>query len=162
MYKKLQELKSNPETCNVGKKWEIDEDELLVKLLNENKSHQEIAIEFKRTEGGIRARIIDKIIFPEYNNENITEFAKKYKFDDIEYLERCIKGKIAKKEKSIIAKKIIENETKEEYEERVKKYKDKKLNKLIELKEIKAAGGEKYYQLLQNIVERLKIIESKI
>ena len=159
MYKKIEELKSNLETCNAGKKWETNEDELLVKLLNENKSHLEIAIEFKRTEGSIRGRIIDKIIFPEYNNENITEFAKKYKFADIEYLERCIKAKIAKKENSIIAQKIIENETKEE---RVKEYKDKKLNKLIEKEEIKAAGGEKYHQLLLDIVERLKIIEKKI
>jgi len=97
MYKHCQELRSNPETCNAGKKWETNEDELLIKLVNENKSHQEISIELKRTEGSIRARIIDKILFPEYNNENITELAKKYKFNDVEYLERCIKVRIAKK-----------------------------------------------------------------
>jgi len=99
MYKHCQELRSNPETCNAGKKWETNEDELLIKLVNENKSHQEISIELKRTEGSIRARIIDKILFPEYNNENITELAKKYKFNDVEYLERCIKVRIAKKKK---------------------------------------------------------------
>lgn len=127
MYKHCQELRLNPSTCNAGKKWETEEDELLVKLVNENKSHQEIAIEFKRTEGSIRARIIDKILFPEYNNDNITELAKKYNFNDIEYLERCIKVRIAKKENAI-----------------------------------RKAGGEKYYELLLNIIERLERIEKKI
>jgi Mor family transcriptional regulator len=162
MYKHCQELRLNPSTCNAGKKWETEEDELLVKLVNENKSHQEIAIEFKRTEGSIRARIIDKILFPEYNNENITELAKKYNFNDIEYLERCIKVRIAKKENAIIAENIISNETKEEYEERMEKIKKEKLNKKIERNQIRKAGGEKYYELLLNIVERLERIEKKI
>ena len=162
MYKHCQELRLNPSTCNAGKKWETEEDELLVKLVNENKSHQEIAIEFKRTEGSIRARIIDKIIFPEYNNENITELAKKYNFNDIEYLERIIKAQISKKERSNdnsrIAKKIFENQTDEEYERSIQQKKEK----LIERNQIKAIGGEKYYELLLNIVERLERIEKKI
>lgn len=162
MYNNIQELRLNPETCNAGKKWETEEDELLVKLVNENKSHQEIAIEFKRTEGSIRARIIDKILFSEYNNENITELAKKYNFNDIEYLERCIKVRIAKKENAIIAENIISNETKEEYEERMEKIKKEKLNKKIERNQIRKAGGEKYYELLLNIIERLERIEKKI
>jgi len=162
MYNNIQELRLNPSTCNAGKKWETEEDELLVKLVNENKSHQEIAIEFKRTEGSIRARIIDKIIFPKYNNENITELAKKYNFNDVEYLERCIKVRIAKKENAIIAENIISNETKEEYEERMEKIKKEKLNKKIERNQIRKAGGEKYYELLLNIVERLERIEKKI
>lgn len=162
MYKHCQELRLNPSTCNAGKKWETEEDELLVKLVNENKSHQEIAIEFKRTEGSIRARIIDKILFPEYNNDNITELAKKYNFNDVEYLERFIKVRIAKKENAIIAENIISNETKEEYEERMEKIKKEKLNKKIERNQIRKAGGEKYYELLLNIVERLERIEKKI
>ena len=139
----------------LGNKWETNDDELLIKLFNEDKSYQEIAKEFKRTIGSIRARIIDKIIFPEYNKENIKEFAEKYKFDDVEYLERIIKARIAKEEKSKIAKKILENETKEDYNIRM-------LNKKIEINQIKKAGGEKYYDLLLNIVERLERIEKKI
>lgn len=139
----------------LGNKWETNDDELLIKLFNEDKSYQEIAKEFKRTIGSIRARIIDKIIFPEYNKENIKELAEKYKFDDVEYLERIIKARIAKEEKSKIAKKILENETKEDYNIRM-------LNKKIEINQIKKAGGEKYYDLLLNIVERLERIEKKI
>jgi len=166
MYTNCQELRLNPETCNAGKKWEKNEDELLIKLFNENKSYEEIAKEFKRTVGSIKARIIDKLIFPEYNNGNFNELAEKYKFDDVLYLERIIKAQIAKKERSkensIITKKLFENETKEDYDIRMQEIKEKKLNKKIEKKEIKAAGGEKYYELLLNIVERLDRIEKKI
>lgn len=162
MYKNIQELKSNPETSNAGKKWETEEDELLVKLVNEDKSYEEIAKEFKRTVGSIRARIIDKIIFPEYNNENISELVKKYNFNNVEYLERCMKVKIAKKENAINTENIISNETKEEYEKRMEEIKKEKVNKLIEKEKIKAAGDERYYKLLLNIVERLERIEKKI
>ena len=135
----FQELRSNPDTCNAGKKWYDNDDELLVKLINENKPYEEIAFEFKRTTGSIRARVIDKIILKEYDGENIQELARKYNFDDSEYLEKCIKARIQKNNISIIDK--------ETYEER---------------KEIKAAGGEKYYNLLLNIVERLERIEKKL
>lgn len=151
MYKHCQELRSNPETCNAGKKWETDEDELLIKLVNDNKSHQEIAIEFKRTENSIRARIIDKIIFPEYNNENITELAKKYNFNDIEYLERCMKCRMSSLEERV-----------KEKEKQSKMLSQEKFEKKIERKKIKTAGGQKYYDLLENIVERLERIEKKI
>jgi len=147
MYKHCQELRSNPETCNAGKKWETNEDELLIKLVNENKSHQEIAKEFKRTVGSIRARIMDKIIFPEYNNENIKELAEKYKWSDVEYLEKCMKCKMS---------------SLEEKEKQSKMLSQEKFEKKIERKKIKTAGGQKYYDLLENIIERLERIEKKI
>ena len=88
--------------------------------------------------------------------------AKKYNFNDIEYLERIIKAQISKKERSNdnsrIAKKIFENQTDEEYERSIQQKKEK----LIERNQIKAIGGEKYYELLLNIVERLERIEKKI
>lgn len=118
-----QELRSNPDTCNAGKKWNNNDDELLVKLINENKSYEDIAFEFKRTLGSIKMRIIDIIIAKEYNSENIEELAKKYNFNNVEYLEKCIKAKIEKNNFSSIDK--------ETYEE--------KKQKKIERKEIKAA-----------------------
>ena len=147
MYKHCQELRSNPETCNAGKKWETDEDELLIKLVNDNKYHEEIAKEFKRTVGSIRARIMDKIIFPEYNNENIKELAEKYKWSDVEYLEKCMKCKMS---------------SLEEKEKQSKMLSQEKFEKKIERKKIKTAGGQKYYDLLENIIERLERIEKKI
>jgi len=139
MYKR-----SNPEICNAGKKWETYEDELLVKLVNDNKYHEEIAKEFKRTVGSIRSRILDKIIFPEYNKENIKELAEKYKWYDVEYLEKCMKCKMSS------------------FEEREKKKQSKMLSQEKFKKKIKTAGGQKYYDLLENIIERLERIEKKI
>lgn len=166
MYTNCQNLELNNKIYNIGKKWEKNDDELLIKLVNENKSYEEIARILKRTKGAIKARIIDKIIFPEYNNENFNELAEKYKFDDILYLERIIKQRIAReersKENSRITKNLFENETKEDYDMRMQEIKEKKLNKRIERKKIKTAGGEKYYELLLNIVERLDRIEKKI
>ena len=133
MYKTCEELRLNPETCNAGKKWETNEDELLIEYVNDNKYHEEIAKEFKRTVGSIRARIMDKIIFPKYNKENIKELAKKYKFDDVEYLERMIKARITREEKfkenSRISKEILKNETKEDYDMRMQEKKEKKNRK---------------------------------
>lgn len=34
---------------------------------------------------------MDNIIFTEYNKTNIKELAEKYKWNDLEYLEKCIK-----------------------------------------------------------------------
>ena len=145
MYKNLQELRLNPETYNAGKKWETHEDELLVKLVNEDKSYEEIAKEFKRTVGGIRARIMDKIIFPEYNKENIKELAEKYKWNDVEYLEKCMKCRMSS------------------LEEREKEKQSKMLSQeKFERKKIKTTDGQKYYDLLENIIERLERIEKKI
>ena len=140
MYKSCQELRLNPETCNAGKKWEKKENKLLIKLFNENKSYKEIFKEFKRTVSSIKARIIDKLIFPEYNNGNFNELAEKYKFDDVLYLERIIKARIAReersKENSRISKEILENETKEDYDMRMQEIKEKNLIK-IERKKLK-------------------------
>ena len=154
MYTNCQELRLNSETCNAGKKWEINEDELLIKLLNENKSYEEIAKEFKRTVNSIKARIIDKIIFPEYNKVNIKELAEKYKWNDIEYLEKCMKIRM-----SALEERVKEKKQKNQMN---KMLSQEKLEKKIEKKKIKTAGGQKYYDLLENIVERLERIEKKI
>jgi hypothetical protein len=61
--------------------------------MEENKSYDDIAIEFKRTIGGIKSRVLDKIIFPEYNEDNVVELAKKYSYDDVEYFKKCLENK---------------------------------------------------------------------
>jgi Mor family transcriptional regulator len=154
-YDNIQSLRANPETCNAWKKWEAHEDELLLTLMKENKKHDDIALELKRTIGSIRAKIIDKLILPEYNSENVVELAKKYKFENSDLLHRLLQSRIQKQENSRMSMKILDTVPKEEYEQ-------KKLDKKIEMKKIKTAGGEKYFEVLQNIVERLERIEKKI
>ena len=53
-----------------GKKWLLDEDEELIKEIEDKKSYEEIALNHKRTINGIILRVIDKIIYNEYKNDN--------------------------------------------------------------------------------------------
>ena len=146
----IQSLRANLETCNTWKKWKVHEDELLLALMEENKSHQDIVTELKRTVGAIRARVIDKLILPEYNSENVVELAKKYNFEDSKFLHRLLQSRVQMNENARISLKILQTEPKEDYA-------PMKLER-----KIKTAGGEKYFELLQNIVERLERIEKKI
>lgn len=86
--------RDNPETANAGKKWESDDDIKLAKLIETSISYCDIAKQFKRTEGSIKARVIDKIIYPQYNNnpELLEELADKYKFHK-DYLKKKIEEK---------------------------------------------------------------------
>jgi len=93
MYGNIMKLQSNDETSNCGKRWNIEDDLKLIKYMEENKSYDDIAIEFKRTIGSIKSRVLDKIIFPEYNDDNCQELAKKYRYDDVEYFKKCLENK---------------------------------------------------------------------
>jgi len=93
-YNNCLKLRENPETANAGKKWESDDDIKLAKLIETSISYCDIAKQFKRTEGSIKARVIDKIIYPQYNNnpELLEELADKYKFHK-DYLKKKIEEK---------------------------------------------------------------------
>ena len=94
MYKNIIKLQSNDETSNCGKSWNIEDDLKLIKYVEENKPYDDIAIEFKRTTGSIRTRVLDKIIFPEYNEENCQELAKKYGYNnDVRFLKNYLEKK---------------------------------------------------------------------
>lgn len=57
-YFKLKQLRENPETSLAGTKWTDDEEKcLLESIADENKTIEEIAIEHKRTPGGIISRL---------------------------------------------------------------------------------------------------------
>lgn len=90
---KIENLRNNEETSNIGIKWSVEEDNKLLEELNINKTYNEIALEHKRTIGGIKSRIISHIIYPKYKN------------DDIDFDKISIEYKI---EKDIIIKYINE------------------------------------------------------
>jgi hypothetical protein len=115
------------------KKWIFEEDKLLCRLVIENKTYEDIAIQLERNKESVISRVIDKIIFPEYNSENIKELAEKYKIENINYLERCMLYNMKKSE--------YYNKKREEY----------KLN-----------INNKCYELLYDILEKLEIIEEKL
>ena len=66
MYRKA--IEKNPELINIGKKWNQDEENLLLKRIKEKVSYSDIAFEFKRTDGGIRSHI--KQLAIKYYNDN--------------------------------------------------------------------------------------------
>ena len=58
MYKSIKEIKEkNPHLINIGKKWSTEEETRLLAYIKEGKSHSDISIEFKRTEGAITSHL---------------------------------------------------------------------------------------------------------
>ena len=82
-YNNCFKLRENPETA-MWKKWESD-DIKLAKLVETSISYYDIAKQLKRTEGSIKARVMDKIIYPQYNDnkELVDELADRYKFNKL-------------------------------------------------------------------------------
>jgi len=117
-----------------SKNWNKEEDLKLIKYIEENKSYDDIAIEFKRSIGNIRSRVLDKIIFMEYNSINVNELAKKYKYNNIENLRKCLDNK-----KNISEERLITE--------------NKNRNK---------SRNHKCNELLINIIDRLEKIEYNI
>lgn len=66
---RMQELRTNDETSNVGKKWTIEEDIKLLEEFTENKTYEEIALEHKRTAYSIQLRVISRIIYPKIKDD---------------------------------------------------------------------------------------------
>jgi hypothetical protein len=93
-YNNCFKLRENSDTANAGKKWENDDDIKLAKLVETSISYYDIAKQFKRTEGSIKLRVIDKIIYPQYNDnpELLEELANKYRFHK-DYLKKKIEEK---------------------------------------------------------------------
>ena len=66
---RTQELRTNDETLNAGKKWTIEEDIKLLEEFTENKTYEEIALEHKRTVYSIQLRVISRIIYPKIKDD---------------------------------------------------------------------------------------------
>ena len=66
---RMQELRTNDETLNAGKKWTIEEDIKLLEEFTENKTYEEIALEHKRTVYSIQLRVISRIIYPKIKDD---------------------------------------------------------------------------------------------
>lgn len=95
-------LRRNEETSRAGSKWLPDEDEKLVKEFTDKKTFEEIALEHKRTIGGIRSRIISHILYKEYKEgiKTIDDLSNEYNIER-ELVEKHI-NKIEKNNNVII------------------------------------------------------------
>jgi hypothetical protein len=113
---KLKELKENPNTENTGTKWtEEDDKKLMVMVKNDllkygKINYNNIALEFKRTNGSIVARIklnVYKMINDETNVEELCEKYQINKMDMDFFIEQ--QSKREKKSKSTISNDDIHN-----------------------------------------------------
>ena len=95
-------LRRNEETSRAGSKWSPEEDEKLVKEITDKKTFEEIALEHKRTIGGIRSRIISHILYKEFKDgtKTIDDLSNEYNIER-ELVEKHI-NKIEKNNNVII------------------------------------------------------------
>ena len=95
-------MRRNEETSRAGSKWLPDEDEKLVKEFTDKKTIEEIALEHKRTIGGIRSRIISHILYKEYKEgiKTIDDLSNEYNIE-IDLLNKYI-NKLENKNNVII------------------------------------------------------------
>jgi hypothetical protein len=56
-YKKLAAAEPGKYPANMGQPWSADDEDTLLTLIQERKTHEELAAHFQRTPGGVRARI---------------------------------------------------------------------------------------------------------
>lgn len=90
---------------NKGKKWTQEEVEQLKRLGNEKKTYEEIALEHKRTNMAIKARIVADIIYPFIKSGEMTidEAAMIYNIDQY-HIERYVNQKESPKNNDTLVK----------------------------------------------------------
>ena len=84
MFTEMANLRKNEETSRIGQKWLQEEDEELMKELIDKKSYEEIALNHKRTIGGIKSRVICNILYLQYKDKSktIEELSLEYNIDN--------------------------------------------------------------------------------
>lgn len=112
-----------PERINIGKKWSHVEEEILLKRISEGKTIEEIATEFKRTNGGIRARLIEHACNLIIRGKTIDEAAQVTTIDKTR-INECLPARIfkherkmEKKSKSVVALPITAKPQSDDFKE---------------------------------------------
>jgi hypothetical protein len=87
LYHKIQKLKDNPDTARSGSYWSPEEDAKLAESVMEDRPLAAIALDHKRSTGGIEIRL-RTLAYNDYKNYNglmtIEDAAKKYKISESE------------------------------------------------------------------------------
>jgi hypothetical protein len=126
MFKGMDNLRKNEETSRVGKKWTVEEDEELMKELNDKKSYEEIALNHKRTIGGIKSRVICNILYLHFKDKSktIEELSLEYNIENdlvLKYINKMDnKIEIKDSNESTILKYIDKKEIKKDSEIKTK------------------------------------------
>jgi hypothetical protein len=93
-------ISAEEKISRVGKKWVDEEDAILIEEITNKIPLEDIALEHKRTIIGIKSRIISKIMYPKYKNDNVSmdDLSIEYNIEK-ELVEKYI-NKLEDKEKS--------------------------------------------------------------
>jgi hypothetical protein len=145
MFKEMDNLRNKEETSRVGKKWLLEEDEELMKELIDKKSYEEIALNHKRTIGGIKSRVICNILYLQYKDKSktIEELSLEYNIEN-----------------DLVIKYINKMGNKDSNESNILKYIDKKE---INDSEIKTKVNIKtLYDKIISLENRMLSIEKKL
>ena len=154
----MDNLRKNEETSRVGKKWTVEEDEELMKELNDKKSYEEIALNHKRTIGGIKSRVICNILYLHYKDKSktIEELSLEYNIENDLVLKY-----INKMDNKIDNKMDDKMEIKDSNESTILKYIDKKeIKKDSEIKT--KVNIEILYDKIISLENRMLSIEKKL
>jgi hypothetical protein len=83
MFKEMVSLRNKEETSRVGAKWLQEEDDELMREISDKKTYEEIALNHKRTIGGIKSRVINNILYLQYKNKSktIDELSSEYNIE---------------------------------------------------------------------------------
>ena len=111
----MDNLLNKEETSRVGKKWLLEEDEELMKELIDKKSYEEIALNHKRTIGGIKSRVICNILYLHYKDKSktIEELSLEYNIENDLVLKYINKMEIKDSDKNDNLKHINKIEVKD-------------------------------------------------
>ena len=111
----MDSLHNKEETSRIGAKWSNEEVEELMKELIDKKSYEEIALNHKRTIGGIKSRVICLILYLQYKDKSktIEELSLEYNIENDLVLKYINKMKIKDSNESTILKYIDKNEIKD-------------------------------------------------
>ncbi len=145
MFKEMDNLRNKEETSRVGKKWLLEEDEELMKELIDKKSYEEIALNHKRTIGGIKSRVICNILYLQYKDKSktIEELSLEYNIEN-----------------DLVIKYINKMENKDSNESNILKYIDKKEIKDSEIKT--KVNIKTLYDKIISLENRMLSIEKKL
>lgn len=93
------DLRAEEATSKAGSRWTPEEDNNLIEEVNNGKTIKEISILHKRTENACKIRVIEKIIYPIYNKNNLNELSSKYNIEACDIERHLIKLKNKENEK---------------------------------------------------------------
>ena len=157
MFTEMANLRKNEETSRIGAKWSNEEVEELMKELNDKKSYEEIALNHKRTIGGIKSRVICNILYLHFKDKSktIEELSLEYNIENDLVLKY-----INKMDNKIDNKMDDKMEIKDSNESTILKYIDKNEIKDSEIKT--RVNIEILYDKIISLENKMLSIEQKL